>query len=615
MEFFKMAWRNLGRNPRRTIVIIAAVAVGVWAMCIVGSYYDAVSAKLLETVIFGNIGYVQIHRLGYHKNQSLRLCMTDGAAVINKIKGAPHLTGYSPRIYNFALARSPSSSQGVMIMGIDPDLEPTVTRIKSFIKSGSYFQSDDEPVVLIGKSLAHKLRLGAGDKIAFLMQGFSGGQDVVESFRIKGVFDSGFEDWNRGLVYMPIRQAERIMDMKGRLNEIAIMVDDPKNLDALKAELKARLPNRKSDLKAEPEQETLDNKAVHLLGIRSKEPGKLILAPEAIAESFKNNPNSELVSYRLELPATAVFERSGRKRSLELSVIGVEPLKEDRLSGIFSRVKVPENSWLAGAELDKELDANQGWVILGEAAAERLGVSAGDTILIEAQGKSLPLQVAGTLKRGPGAKEDGLFAISGSSDLWKEFVGQSAASEIVVRLKEGADSKETDQELLSSLGLDILDWKELYPDMVMLISAGDYVNYILLFCIYIIIAVGIANTMVMSVFERVREFGILKAIGTRPRQLFFMVIMESVMLALIGMALGGLVSGIIIGYWSRHGLDVAWFTWDLGGGGGPYVIHPTLTLVNILTIVVTAFVIAILSALYPAARASRLPVVEALSKY
>ena len=614
MELFKIAWRNLGRNPRRTSVIIAAVAVGVWAMCIVGSYYDALGAQLLETLIFGNIGYVQIHRLDYQKNPSLRLCMTDGAAVINKIKGAPHLTGYSPRIYNFALARSPSTSQGVMIMGMDPDLEPTVTRIKSFIKSGSYFQSNDEPVVLIGQSLANKLKLGAGDKIAFLMQGFSGGQDVVESFRIKGVFASGFDEFDR-VVYMPIRQAERIMDMKDRLNEIAIMVDDPKNLEALKAELKARLPSQESDLKVVPEQETLDNKAVHLLGIRSKEPGKLILAPEAITESFKNHPNSELVSYRLELSAIAVFERSGRKRSLELSVIGVEPLKEERLSGIFSRVKVPEGSWLAGAELDKELDANQGWVILGETVAERLGVSAGDTILIEAQGKSLPLQVAGTLQRGPGAREDGLFAIAGSALLLKEFIGQSAASEVVVQLKEGADSKETAKDLLSSLGLDIRDWKELYPEFVTIISSMDYVNYILLFCFYIIIAVGIANTMVMSVFERVREFGILKAIGTRPRQLFFMVILESVMLALTGMALGGLVSGILIGYWSRHGLDVSRFTWDFGGGGGPNVIHPTLTLVNILTIVVTAFVIAILSALYPAARASRLRVVEALSKF
>lgn len=154
MEFFKIAWRNLGRNIRRTIIIISAITLGIWGALVTMAIYNAFGVQMVNSFIYTDLGHIQIHAKGYQKNPSLRLCITDGQEVLQKLKHAGHLAGYTPRINAFALAQSARGAQGVYLTGIDPALEPTVTRIREFVKSGYFFESSDEPSVLVGKALA-----------------------------------------------------------------------------------------------------------------------------------------------------------------------------------------------------------------------------------------------------------------------------------------------------------------------------------------------------------------------------------------------------------------------------------------------------------------------------
>jgi ABC-type lipoprotein release transport system permease subunit len=614
-EFFIIAWRNLGRNLRRTIIITAAVALGVWGGLVSMSIFNSLGHQMVGNFINSSLGHIQIHAKGYVKNPGLRLCMTDADEVLSKIKGAEHLAGYAPRIYGFALAQSARTSQGVMMVGIDPVLEPTVTRIRQIVKSGSYFSANDDPGVLIGKSLAAKLKVKVGDKLSFYLQSFEGGEDVVESFRVRGIFESGISTMDKSVVYLPLQRAEKIMKMENRINEIAIKADQDKNMGLLKADLQNKLAGEKPELMVHTQRESADGKEFELMKITEPGVGNLILAPEAMEESFKRNAKVANLALRLELPLAAVHRTSaGRERHQDLQVLGVEPVNENKLSGIFNRVEIPAGSWLKGAEMDKELEANQGWVILGDSAAEALGAEPGDTIRLGSGDKIFSLEVTGKLKDGLEQSSGKPFAVVSRSDLWLAFVSRSAASEVAVKLKDHADPEKTRDELLAGLGLEVQDWKEIWPFLDQYIQIINYTNLVLLLCIFIIIAFGIANTMVMSVFERMRELGILKAIGTSPRQLFSMVIMESVMLAVIGMALGSLASAITIGVWAKKGLDLSMFAAGLASFGFPTIIYPVLSLENILTALIMAFMIAILSALYPALRASRLPVVEALRK-
>jgi len=614
-EFIKIAFRNLGRNLRRTIIITCAIAIGVWGAVVTIAIYNAFGHQMVDNFIYANLGHIQILKKGYHKNPRLRLCILNASQVLDQLKAVPHLAGYAPRINAFALAQSPRASQGVLICGIDPELEPRVTKIKEFVIKGEYFSGSDEKAVLLGKKLAQKLKVEVGDKLTFFTQGFQSDEDVVENFRIKGIYQTGITEIDKAIVYLPLQQAERILEMEDKLNEIALRVDEEKNLKALKAELMKRLGDEKLELEVEPINSGKENQAGAKLRFYKSGLGQLILSPRALGESFRLNPEVEAISPRLALPMAMLYQDKAKKEHyLDLKVYGVEPINENRISGIFDRVKLASDSWLAEAELDKELEANQDWVILTKSAVSALGAEAGDTVRLDSGDKILTLELLGTLEEDWESAQGENFALVHWERLWRTFINQSSASELVVRLKPGAELETVKKELLASLGIEVKDWRELWPILGEMTQLMDYTNLVLLLCIYIVIAFGIANTMVMSVFERVREFGILKAIGTKPGQIFGMVILESVLLALLGMALGGLLSGINIWLWAKNGLDLSMFAEGLEAFGMPTVIYPFLRGKNILSAVLLALGMATVSALYPGLKASRLLVAQALRK-
>src|SRR4030042_5698580 len=98
-------------------------------------------------------------------------------------------------------------------------------------------------------------------------------------------------------------------------------------------------------------------------------------------------------------------------------------------------------------------------------------------------------------------------------------------------------------------------------------SMIDVANYIFLLVVYIAVPFGISNTMIMAVFERLRELGILKALGTTPGQIFLLVILESIFLSILGMILGMAVSGATYWLWARHGLDLSFLASGIGATG------------------------------------------------
>ena len=79
MEFLKIAWRNLGRNLRRTLVIICAIGMGVWGALMAMAMFNSFAFQMMDNFIYANLGQIQVHQRGYHKNPGLRLAMTDAA--------------------------------------------------------------------------------------------------------------------------------------------------------------------------------------------------------------------------------------------------------------------------------------------------------------------------------------------------------------------------------------------------------------------------------------------------------------------------------------------------------------------------------------------------------
>jgi ABC-type lipoprotein release transport system permease subunit len=161
----------------------------------------------------------------------------------------------------------------------------------------------------------------------------------------------------------------------------------------------------------------------------------------------------------------------------------------------------------------------------------------------------------------------------------------------------------------------VLDWHEMMPDLVQFIVIDDVGNYVFLMLILIMVVFGILNTVLMSVLERTREFGLLRALGLGRVHLLMLVFCESILLSLLAVVVGWIVGGGTHWWFSRHGLD---FSAMMGGDTtimGTFidpVVYTELSQGRVVQLTVIVFVATLASGIYPALKAARVTPVEAL---
>jgi putative ABC transport system permease protein len=169
-------------------------------------------------------------------------------------------------------------------------------------------------------------------------------------------------------------------------------------------------------------------------------------------------------------------------------------------------------------------------------------------------------------------------------------------------------------------GLELLPWREVVPQMVGMFDMIDVFLFVVLLIVFVAAAAGIANTMLMSTFERKHEFGMLLSLGCGPGRLARMITVEAVILGLIGVAIGT-VLGIVLAVVTSHtGLDYA----ALGGGGTESyeasfrglnlssLVYPRLYASDVIAGLVAVFLTSLLSVVWPIVRISRLEPMEAI---
>jgi len=161
----------------------------------------------------------------------------------------------------------------------------------------------------------------------------------------------------------------------------------------------------------------------------------------------------------------------------------------------------------------------------------------------------------------------------------------------------------------------VLSWKESQPDLASVIAMDRSMNYISQFLVGLLIAAGVLNTMLMSVLERTREFGVMMAVGMGPRTLFRLVMVESFWLALVGLVLGVIITLPWYYFLYHTGIDFSGaFGNDFSYGG--VLIDPVfkarLFPESVMAILAGVFTLAMCAGAYPAWRAGRIPPVESL---
>jgi putative ABC transport system permease protein len=401
--FLKMAWRNVWRNRRRTILTVAAIAFAVAISVFMRGLQRGTYEQMINNVIRINTGYLQIHKKGFWDNKTLRYTFKLDDQLSETLSRQPHVTSFAQRVEADGLASAEENTNGVLIIGVDPQAEATT--LKEKIKKGRFLSEATPQGTIIGETLAKNLNVDSGDKITLLVQGFDGSLGAGV-YNVEGIFRTGDPGLDRSVVFLNLHAAQELFWLGDRISQVLVFLDDISNLK-----------------------------------------------------------------------------------------------------------KVTQN-------LRAELDLNT---------------------------------------------------------------------------------------------YEVMPWDELMPELVQLIAFDNASGQLFLMLLIIVVAFGILNTVLMSVFDRVKEFGVMMALGMKPKRIVGLVFIESTLLSLIGVIFGNIIGFGLNWYFSYHPISLSEKLSEVMeefGFTAQLFVKPTFS--TFLEVTLAVFVVSLIMTIYPTIKATRFRPVEAL---
>ena len=403
-----LAWKNIWRNKVRSLVVIAALVVGLTGGLFSIAVMDGMIVKRIESAVNLETSHIQIHHPSFPENKEIRYMIPNSDSMIKVLSANPEIKCFSLRTKVFAMINSPYASNGVMINGIDPDDEKKVSSIYKKINpgKGNYFENLKRNQVVISQRLADKLKVKLKSKITLTFQSI-GDTLTGGSFKVAGIYSTSnwpFDDMN---VFVRNYDLKRIAGIGAdECHEIAVMINNPEEVEMAADNLKKALP-----------------------------------------------------------------------------------------------------------------------------------------------------------------------------------------------------------------GYYIQTWKEIQPDLGMMNDMMAQMYAVLMSIIMLALMFGIVNTMLMSVLERVRELGMLMAIGMNKRRLFRMIMLETLFLSITGALIGMVISFFLILQVQQRGIDLSMFSGGLESFGYESMIYPSLGIEYYFMVTFMVAVFAIISSIYPARKALSLNPADALKTF
>jgi len=404
---WSVAWRNLWRHRRRSLITAAAAATAVAMVMATMAFMDGMLTDLFEVMVEQKLGHVQVRHPDFPTRRQVWDTVTDRTDLLERIDAMPDTVASSPTLSSYGLLGGASESAGARIVGIDPARDQRVTPLHERVIEGRYLAEAPALEILLGWSLAEDIQVGVGDEVVAVTQA-SDGSVGNELYTVVGLYRTGDEAMDNAGGYLHLADAEDLFVLHDQAHGVTLLTDGPDAIEPFVAAVRAE-------------------------------------------------------------------------------------------------------------------------------------------------------------------------------------VG-------------GAD-------------LEVLPWWEASPQTAQLMAFRDTTAFMLLGIVFSVAAFVVVNTMLMSVFERTRELGLLMAIGLRPTSVVWLVVLESLFLAAIAAVLGLVLGGVLDWYLVVHGIDFSWAVPD-GFSSQGMVLDPLIMgEVNadaVILTVLAVFVVAPLASLWPAIRAARLQPVDAM---
>ena len=323
-----------------------------------------------------------------------------------------------------------------------------------------------------------------------------------------------------------------------------------------------------------------------------------------ILKEISENKDVKAVSGRMIVNSMIASAETGSG----VQIIGINPQDEAMVTDIHN--KLIEGKYLQGVKRNP--------IVIGDKLAKKLKVKIRSKVIITAQNTegtiiSAAFKVTGIYKT-VNTSFDEMKVFVKKTDLAK-FIGlpETTNHEIAILLYDNNKVEMVENELKNHYkGLEILNYKKLLPDLELITESMDFTMYIFIAIIMLGLGFAIINTMLMAVLERVKELGMLMAVGMNKIRIFFMIVLETVFLSLIGGVSGVIVGTLISKLMHKTGLDLSNWSEGLNAYGYDAIIYPVLQWNVLINITILVIIVGILAALYPAYKALKLNPADAL---
>jgi ABC-type lipoprotein release transport system permease subunit len=237
----RLAWRNLWRNHRRTLIMLLAIAIGVWAMIFMTALMRGMVDDMVRDGIDSLPGYVQVHHADFRDDPSIENSLqAPGPELLSALEN-PAATGWTSRVRVPAMISSERDSRGITLLGVDPAGEIALGFDLDSIVEGRFLENPGDKGLVIGRKLLERLETGLGKRVVVMSQDPE--NNVADrGFRIVGVYKASLESQEENFVYGGRSTVQSLLKMGTLVSEIAIAGHDYRAVDGLLAVIREASP-------------------------------------------------------------------------------------------------------------------------------------------------------------------------------------------------------------------------------------------------------------------------------------------------------------------------------------------------------------------------------------
>jgi ABC-type lipoprotein release transport system permease subunit len=233
-----MAWRNLWRNYRRTLIMLLAIAVGVWAMIFLTSLLRGMVDDMVKQGIAALPGHVQLHHAEYRDDPSVINSLPAPDNVLLNVLNSEQVKAWTSRIKVPAMISSEYDNRGVSLLGVEPDGEIALGFDPADIVEGRFLDGKDDKGIVIGRKLLKRLDSRLGKRVVLMSQ--NPDNDIADrGFRVVGVFKADLESNEETVVYAGLEVVQEMLAVGSDVSEIAVLGFDYQTPEELTSKIQS----------------------------------------------------------------------------------------------------------------------------------------------------------------------------------------------------------------------------------------------------------------------------------------------------------------------------------------------------------------------------------------